>query len=241
LTQIEGRNPVREALRKGTLTLIKIEKGKENENKIKQIINQAKKTRVKVELVTRQHMNNISVTKHHQGVIGVGQEKTMKTLDQILRETREDLCILLLDRLQDPQNLGAILRTCEASGVNGVVITKKGSVDVTPTVYRVSMGGSLWVPVWKKSLFPVVKKLREEDVKLVGLDSTADKLYYEEDLTSAVAFVIGGEHSGVSPTLLSKCDTVVRIPMKGKVNSLNVSTATAIVLYERLRQRDLNK
>jgi 23S rRNA (guanosine2251-2'-O)-methyltransferase len=121
--------------------------------------------------------------------------------------------------------------------VNGLVISKKGSADIGATVHRVSMGGSLYVPVWKRSLYTAIKTLKNEGFRVVGVDASGDSLHWDVDLTGAIAFVIGGEDRGVNPTLLEKCDIIIRIPMMGNIPSLNVSVATAIVLYERIRQQ----
>jgi 23S rRNA (guanosine2251-2'-O)-methyltransferase len=124
--------------------------------------------------------------------------------------------------------------------VDAVLIPKKGSVGVTPTVHRVSMGGSIYVPVFQQSLYTAVKLLQTEGVEVIGLDQGEGEIYYDTDLSGAVAFVAGGESRSVSSSLLDKCDRVVRIPMHGRLESLNVSIATSIVLYERIRQLSLS-
>ena len=238
LIQLEGRNPVQEALRAGTVTLIRVEKGKERDPKIQGILATAAGKKVPVEFVTRQRMDKISETGRHQGIMAVVEPNPDWGLEKVLKETGRETCILLLDQVQDPHNLGAILRTSDAAGVDGVVIPKKGSADLGATVHRVSMGGSLHVPVWRRSLYTAIKTLKDDGFRVVGVDASGDAPYWGVDLTGAVAFVIGGEDRGVNPTLLEKCDTLVRIPMMGKISSLNVSVATAIVLYERIRQQE---
>jgi 23S rRNA (guanosine2251-2'-O)-methyltransferase len=141
-----------------------------------------------------------------------------------------------LDGVQDPQNLGSLLRTGDAAGVDAVVVPRKESVGLTPTVLRVSMGGGASVPVARENLYPAVKLLQEEGVRIVGVDAKGTEDYWKADLKGSVAFVLGGEGSGVSPTLLAKCDKVIRIPMLGQVESLNVGVSGALVLYERIRQ-----
>jgi 23S rRNA (guanosine2251-2'-O)-methyltransferase len=238
LIQLEGRNPVQEAFKEGLVTLIRVEKGKENDPKLKELLDDAKKRNIPVESVPKPRMDAMSHTGHHQGIIAIAQTKPTWSLEKALRETGRDVCILILDQIQDPHNLGAILRTAEAAGVDGVVIPKKETANLGPTVHRVSMGGSLHVPVWQQSLYTALKALSDEGVTVIGLDASGTTAYYEEDLTGPVAFVIGGEDSGVNPTLIAKCDKVVRIPMRGHLDSLNVSVATGIVLYERLRQQE---
>jgi 23S rRNA (guanosine2251-2'-O)-methyltransferase len=238
LIQLEGRNPVQEALKGGIVTLMRVERGKENDPRLRDILDDAKKRNIPVEATPRARLDAMSHTGHHQGIIAIAQPKPGWSLEKVLEETGRDVCVLILDQVQDPHNLGAILRTAEAAGVDGVVIPKKETANLGPTVHRVSMGGSLHVPVWQQSLYTALKALSDEGVTVIGLDASGSKAYYEEDLIGPVAFVIGGEDRGVNPTLISKCDKVVRIPMRGHLESLNVSVATGIVLYERLRQQE---
>jgi 23S rRNA (guanosine2251-2'-O)-methyltransferase len=238
MIQLEGRNTVQEALKAGTVTLIRVEKDKQSDTKIQEILGSAARMKVPVEFVTRQKLDNVSETGRHQGIMAVAEPSPTWSLEKVLKETGREACILLLDRVQDPHNLGAILRTSDAAGVDGVVIPKRGSADLGATVHRVSMGGSLHVPVWRQSLYTAIKTLKDDGFKVIGLDASADTPYWGIDLTGAVAFVLGGEDRGINPTLLDKCDTLVKIPMMGKIPSLNVSVATAIVLYERLRQQE---
>jgi 23S rRNA (guanosine2251-2'-O)-methyltransferase len=238
MIQLEGRNPVQEAVKQGTATLIRVERGKERDPKIMSILSAAAKKGVSVEVVPRQRLDRMSKTGRHQGVIAVVEPSPTWSLEKVLKETGREPCILLLDQVQDPHNLGAILRTSDAAGVDGVVIPKRGSADLGATVHRVSMGGSLHVPVWRQSLYTAIKTLKDDGFTVIGLDASADTPYWGINLTGAVAFVLGGEDRGINPTLLDKCDTIVRIPMMGKIPSLNVSVATSIVLYERLRQQE---
>jgi 23S rRNA (guanosine2251-2'-O)-methyltransferase len=240
MIQLEGRNPVYEALRLGTITYIKLEYGHEKDAKIKQIIDLARKKGIRVDMVKRRYMDRLSTTGKHQGIIAYAQTNINWSLGKILQETSNDVCVLVLDHIQDPYNLGAIIRTCEGAGIDGIIIPKKGSTSVNNTVHRVSMGGSLYVPVWQTNIYPAIKRMQGEGLKIVGIDSSGDKPYFEEDLRGAVSFVLGGEDRGINPTLLSKCDSVVRIPMRGKLESLNVSVATSIVLFERVRQQETN-
>lgn len=238
MIQLEGRNPVYEALKQGLVLSIKLEYGHENDVKIKQIMDLARKKRVKVEMVKRRQIERISTTGNHQGVIGYAQTNVNWSLGKVLQETGKEVCVLILDQVQDPHNLGAIIRTSDGAGVDGIVIPKKGSAEVNNTVHRVSMGASLNVPVWKTNLYPAIKQMQDEGLRIIGVDASGNKPYYEEKLSGAVGIVMGGEDRGINPTLLSKCDTVVNIPMKGKLDSLNVSVATSIILFERIRQQE---
>lgn len=236
MIQLEGRNPVYEALNRGRVQKVLVAEGVETEAKVVKILDLARRRKVPVEVVPRARLDSISETSHHQGVIATAQPPRAKPLRQLLEGAGREACVLLLDQVQDPQNLGAILRTSEGAGVDAVVIPKKGGADLTPTVHRVSMGGSLHVPVYKQSLYQAVKLLKEEGFRLIGVDPAGPRPYFEEDLTGAVALILGGENRGISPTLLEKCDSAAHIPMRGVVESLNVSVAAAIVLYERVRQ-----
>ena len=238
MIQLEGRNPVYEALKQGLVLSIKLEYGHENDAKIKQILDLARKKRVKVEMVKRRQIERISTTGNHQGVIGYAQTNVNWSLGKVLQETGKEVCVLILDQVQDPHNLGAIIRTSDGAGVDGIVIPKKGAAEVNNTVHRVSMGASLNVPVWKTNLYPAIKQMQDEGLRIIGVDASGEKPYYEETLSGAVGIVIGGEDRGINPTLLSKCDSVVYIPMKGKLDSLNVSVATSVILFERVRQQE---
>jgi len=238
MIQLEGRNPVYEALKQGLVLSIKLEYGHDDDAKIKQITDLARKKGVKVELIKRKQMDRLSTTNKHQGVIGYAQTNVNWSLSKVLQETSKEVCVLVLDQVQDPHNLGAIIRTSDGAGVDGVLIPKKGSADVTNTVHRVSMGASLNVPVWQNNLYPAIKQMQDEGLRVIGVDTSGSRPYYEEKLSGAVALVFGGEDRGINPTLLSKCDSIVYIPMKGKLGSLNVSVAASIVLYERVRQQD---
>jgi 23S rRNA (guanosine2251-2'-O)-methyltransferase len=240
MIQIEGRNPVYEAIRSGKVLRVKIAKEVEKENKIRKIISLLAKERTPFEFTRLKELNKISLTGRHQGVVAYVKQPEILTLDEFLRDSNRDVCILLLIQIQDPHNLGAILRTAECSGVDGVVIAKKKSVGVTPTVHRISMGGSIYVPVFREKLRPAIKLLRDEGFRIIGVDSSGSLEYFKEDLTGAIAFILGGEDRGVNPILLNKCDNVVSIPTLGRIQSLNVSVAVSIVLYERLRQKILN-
>jgi 23S rRNA (guanosine2251-2'-O)-methyltransferase len=236
MLQVEGRNPVYETLKTTKPTKLLVSEKSRKEPRIQQIIDLAKKKRVPIEFVETSRLNRISETKRHQGVIALSKAPGYASIDQILQKGGE-ICVLILDRVQDPMNLGSILRTSEASGVSGIVTPKKGGVGITPTVLRAAMGAGLRVPVAKTSLYQAVKLLKNEDTRIVGVDPSGSVDHYDERLTGPMALVLGGEGRGISPTLLGKCDSVVRIPMVGEIQSLNVGVAAAVVLYERLRQQ----
>lgn len=237
MLQVEGRNPVYEMLKTMKPAKVLISEKSREDPKIQQIIDQARKQRILIEFVEASELNRISETRRHQGVIALMKTPRQASIDQVL-SAEGDLCVLLLDRVQDPMNLGSILRTSEATGVNGIVVPKKGGVGITPTVLRASMGAGLRVPIIRASLYQAVKLLKGEGAKIVGVDPTGDVEYYDERLMGSLALILGGEGRGISPTLLGKCDSVVRIPMAGNIESLNVGVAAAVVLYERIRQQE---
>jgi 23S rRNA (guanosine2251-2'-O)-methyltransferase len=241
MIQLEGRNPVLEALQQGVLMSIKLEYGHDDDPKIRQIVDLARKKKVKIDYIKRKQIERLSTTGNHQGIIGYAQTNVNWSLSKVLRETGKEVCILILDQVQDPHNLGAIIRTSEGAGADGIIIPKKGSAQVNNTVHRVSMGASLNLPVWQTNLYPAIKEMQDEGLRVIGIDSSGSKPYHEEKLSGAVVLVMGGEDRGINPTLLSKCDSVVHIPMKGKMDSLNVSVAAGVVLYERVRQQEKGK
>lgn len=237
MSQVEGRNPVIEALRSGGVTRVLLVEGAEGAPKIQEVIRLAKEMQIPVEFVEKVHLDDISETGRHQGVVAFMERPRYASLDEVLSKEEGEVSLLLLDRVQDPRNFGAILRTAEATGVDAVVIPERDSVGLTSTVMRTAMGGAVHVPVVRGSLFRVVKRLRDEGVKLIGVDPDGTVEYYDVRLTGSIAFILGGEGKGISQQLLSKCDSVVRIPMIGHIASLNVSVSAAVVLYERLRQQ----
>ena len=236
MIQVEGRNPVYETLKSGGVRRLLVATGSEKEKRIQEILELAIKKEVEVEFVGSAHLNSISQTRRHQGVIAISETPGYASLKAILERTKGEVCVVILDRVQDPQNLGSILRTSDAAGVDAVVVPRKESVGLTPTVLRVSMGGGVSVPVVRENLYPSVKLLKDEGVRLVGVDPLGTMNYWDADLTGAIAFVLGGEERGISPTLLRKCNFMIRIPMTGSIKSLNVGVSAALVLYERLRQ-----
>ena len=237
MIQVEGRNPVHETLKTTTPERILIAKGIQDQPKIQEILRLAQERGTPIEPVPKRRLDALSTSGRHQGVIALIQPPETPTLKAILARNQGDVTIIILDRLYDPMNLGSILRTAEATGVDAVVIPKKGSVGLTPSVLRASMGGGLHIPLIRTSLFQAAKFLQQEGVKLIGVDPTGPTYYYNERLTGPTALLLGGEDRGINPSLLDRCDTIVKIPMHGHITSLNVGTATAIILYERIRQQ----
>ena len=237
MSQVEGKNPVFETLKRGGVRKLLVQEGSAEDPKIKEILSLARRRGSPIELVKREALDEMSETRRHQGVIALVEAPGYVALNHVVEKAGRAPCVIILDGVQDPQNFGSILRTADAAGVDAVLIPKKEGVGLTPTVFRVSMGGGAHVPVARENIYPAVKLLKDEGFKLVAVDASGDHDYWEEDLSGAVALVLGGEGEGISPTLIDKCDAVVRIPMKGQVPSLNVGVSAALALYERLRQQ----
>lgn len=156
----------------------------------------------------------------------------------IAQEKKEAPFILLLDGIEDPHNFGAILRTAEAAGVHGVVIRKVRQAPVTETVIKVSTGAANTVPVARVSnIAEAVRRLQDESLAVFGVEIDGKRLYNQPDYHGGVAFVVGSEGAGLARLVKDRCNEVVRLPMRGKINSLNASVATGIILYEVIRQR----
>jgi 23S rRNA (guanosine2251-2'-O)-methyltransferase len=241
MAQVEGRNPVLETLKRGGIRKLLVLEGSTSDPKVKEIVDLAKRRGAPIEYVERSVLDKMSETRHHQSVIALVEAPGYVALNRVVEKMGREPCVIILDGVQDPQNLGSILRTADAARVDAVLIPKKEGVGLTSTVLRVSMGGGAHVPVARENIYPAVKLLKDEDFKLVAVDTSGDHDLWEEDLTGAVALVLGGEGEGISPTLLDKCDSVVRIPMHGHVSNLNVGVSVAVVLYERLRQLEVKR
>ncbi len=243
---IEGRNPVIEALRAGRpISKILMDRNAQLHGAAAQILQLAKGKGVMVELVDKQIIDRQSVTGSSQGVMAFAAAKDYVSLDDLLSiplERREPALYLVLDGIEDPHNLGAILRTAEATGVHGVVIREKRAVGLTPAVVKASAGAVEYVPVaMVTNISQAILTLKKNNVWVTGIDVSGEQDYSRVDFSLPAAIVIGGEGKGLSDLAGKRCDSIASIPMKGKVTSLNASVAAAVVMYEALRQRALKK
>jgi len=243
---IEGRNPVIEALRAGRpISKILMDRNAQLHGAAAQILQLAKGKGVMVELVDKQIIDRQSVTGSSQGVMAFAAAKDYVSLDDLLSiplERREPALYLVLDGIEDPHNLGAILRTAEATGVHGVVIREKRAVGLTPAVVKASAGAVEYVPVaMVTNISQAIISLKKNNVWVTGIDVSGEQDYSRVDFSLPAAIVIGGEGKGLSDLAGKRCDSIASIPMKGKVSSLNASVAAAVVMYEVLRQRALKK
>ena len=178
-------------------------------------------------------------TRRHQGVVARidGRRKELKLAD-VLDGLDEPALFLVLDGIQDPHNLGALLRTADATGVHGILIPKRRSVSLNATVAKTSAGAVEYVPVARiGNIAQTLKKLKEKGFWVAGADMDGEKAYYEADLTGPLVLVVGSEGKGMSRLTKEACDFIVRMPMVGRINSLNASVAGSILMYESMRQR----
>lgn len=242
--KIEGRNAVIELLKsEKPINKIYILKG-ERQGSINEIIKLAKRNKNVIVEVDKNKLDALSETKHHQGVIAFVSPVEYKELDDIFalaEERKEDPFIIIADEIEDPHNLGALIRSAECAGCHGVLIPKRRAVGVTEIVVKTSVGATQYVPVVRvNNINETIRALKDRGVWVVGTDGNADKLYYEQDLTGPIAIIIGSEGRGMNSLTMKNCDYLVKIPMMGKITSLNASVSGGIVMFEALKQR-INK
>lgn len=238
--RIEGRNPVLEAFRAGkTVDKLFVLEGC-TDGAVLSILREAKKRDTIVSRVSKERLNQMSQTGAHQGVIAQVSDYKYAEIEDILENARkkgEDPFIILMDQIEDPHNLGAIIRTADLAGAHGVIITKHRSAPLTGTVAKASAGAVNYVSVAKVSnLGSAIETLKKEGLWFACADMDGSTMY-DTDLTGPIGLVVGNEGSGVSRLIREKCDFVVSIPMKGNIDSLNVSVAAGVLSYEIVRQR----
>lgn len=239
--QVEGRNSVLELLESGRdINKIFIASG-EKHGSINKIIAIAKERRIIITEVDRNKINQMSQTDNNQGVIAIVPPFDYCDVEDILEEAKsknEDPFILILDGIEDPHNLGSIIRTAETAGVHGVIIPKRRAAQVNSTVNKVSAGAVEHVKIARvNNITETIRFLKENDVWVCGTDMDTNTYYYNQDFTMPIAIVIGSEGFGMSRLVKENCDFLVKIPMKGKITSLNASVSAGIVMYEVVKQR----
>ncbi len=236
-----GRNPVTEALRSGR-DIEKLLVGKDLEGSIKKIIGMAREKHIPITYAEKAALDRLAEGGAHQGVIAYVSLYEYCEVEDILaaaREKGEDPFVVILDGLEDPHNLGAIMRTAEGAGAHGIIIPKRRSVSLNETVAKASAGAIEYVPVARvTNIARTVDKLKKEGIWIAACDM-GDTNYYEANLLGSIAVVIGSEGFGISRLVREKCDFIVSMPMMGKITSLNASNAAAVLMYEIRRQRDL--
>ena len=239
-TLYEGRDAVMELLRAGR-TVDKLFVAPDQNGRMADILAMAKQAGAVITQVDRRKLDAMSETGVHQGVIAQAAAHAYVSLDDILQtaaDRGEQPLILICDGLTDPHNLGAVIRSAETAGAHGVVIPKRRSVGLTATAAKASAGAIEHIGVARvTNLAAAIDELKEKGVWVFGADAGGDKQLYDADFAGSTAIVIGSEGNGLSRIVREKCDFIVSIPMKGKVNSLNASAAAAVLLYEAVRQR----
>ncbi len=240
--RIEGRNPVAEALRSGRhIDKLYVRRG-EKQGSIIPIIRQAKKLGIIVSEVDGAKLDEMSETGSHQGVIALVPPIEYAKLEDVIAVAKakgEAPFLVALDRINDPHNLGSIIRTANCAGAHGVIIPRHDSVSVTATVEKAAAGATAYTPVIRvNNLAKTVDELKEMGLWITGADAAGDRSIYEADLKGPTVIVVGSEGQGISRLVAEKCDFLVKIPMKGDVNSLNASVAAALMIYECAKQRN---
>ena len=239
--QVEGRNAVLELLESGKdINKIFITKG-EKHGSINKIIGIAKERRIIMVEKDKRQMEEMAQTENYQGVIAIVPPFEYCEVEDILqtaKERNEDPFVLLLDGIEDPHNLGSIIRTAETAGVHGIIIPKRRAASVNSTVSKVSAGAVQHMKVARvTNLTETIKDLQEAGLWIIGTDMDAKTTYYDQDLTGPICLVIGSEGFGMSRLVKENTDILVKIPMKGKITSLNASVSAGIVMYEAVKQR----
>ena len=239
-TKVEGRNAVLEAFRSGKAVdkLFVLERCEDGP--VRTILREAKKHDTMVKFVKKERLDQMSETGKHQGVIAMTAAYTYAEVEDILeaaREKGEPPFILLLDNIEDPHNLGAIIRTANLAGAHGVIIPKNRAVGLTATVARTSAGALHYTPVAKvTNLARTIDDLKKQGMWFVCADMGGTQMY-DLDLKGSIGLVIGNEGEGVSKLVREKCDFIASIPMQGDIDSLNASVAAGVLAYEIVRQR----
>ena len=238
--QIEGRNAVLEAFRSGKcVDKLFILDGCQD-GPVRTIAREARKTDTIINYVTRERLDQLSETRSHQGVIAQVAAYEYSTVDEILskaEEKGEAPFLILLDNVEDPHNLGAIIRTANLAGAHGVIIPKRRAVGLTSTVAKTSAGAINYTPVAKvTNIVRTIEELKEKGIWFVCADMGGETMY-DLDLTGPMGLVIGNEGEGVSRLVREACDFTASIPMKGDIDSLNASVAAGVLAYEIVRQR----
>lgn len=238
--RLEGRNPVLEALKSGrTIEKIVLAKG-EKHGSVRKIIQLAKEKGIIIQEAEKKKLDFITKSANHQGVIAYVAAHSYVAVEDILalaEERGEDPFVLVLDGIEDPHNLGSIIRSADGAGVHGIIIPERRAVGLTAAVAKTSAGAIEHLAVAKvTNIGRTIELLQAKGLWIAGADMQG-KLYTEADLTGPLALVIGNEGKGISRLVKEKTDFLLRIPMRGQVNSLNASVAAALFMYEAVRQR----
>ena len=235
-----GRNAVREAL-SADVTVEKVLLQESGGKELHSLFNAAREASITVEWVPKKVLDRKAQGGVHQGAIAITTPFEYSTVEDILniaKDRGEDPFVIVLDGIEDPHNLGAIMRSAECAGVHGIIIPKRGGCLVNETVWKTSAGATSYMACAKVTNVARTVEFLQEAGLWVGACTMGPSVHYKTNLTGPLAIVIGNEGKGISRLVESKCDFTVSIPMKGQINSLNASNAAAIVMYEALRQRE---
>jgi 23S rRNA (guanosine2251-2'-O)-methyltransferase len=237
-----GINPVTEALKAGRpVQRLLIMKQRISDRDVQEIIRLVKDRGIEVRITSRDELNREAPNALHQGVIAIAAAREYATLDDILQipaHRGQAPLFLILDGVEDPRNLGAILRTADAAGVHGVIIPERRATGLTETVAKTAAGALEYVPVVKVvNIVNTIEELKRAGIWIAGAEAGGDREYWDVDFVRPTALVLGGEGKGVRRLVREHCDYLVSLPLMGRLNSLNVSVATGALLYEVLRQR----
>jgi 23S rRNA (guanosine2251-2'-O)-methyltransferase len=240
--KIFGINPVTEALKAGRpIQRLLIAEQRKSDRDIVEIIRLAKGRGTEVRIATRDLLKREAPSAPHQGVIAITAAQQYAALDDILQlpaQKGQAPLYLVLDGVEDPRNLGALLRTAEATGVHGVIIPERRAAGLTETVAKAAAGALEYVPVVKVvNIVNTLEELKKAGVWVAGAEAGGDALYWEADFVRPMALVLGGEDRGVRRLVRERCDYLLSLPIMGNITSLNVSVAAGVLLYEVLRQR----
>jgi 23S rRNA (guanosine2251-2'-O)-methyltransferase len=235
--RICGVHAVYEALASGRQPLERIHVARETHSpKLKEILELARARGIPVRKEDRSVIDRIASGAVHQGIVAIGAEFTYAAFETLFSEKQP--LVVVLDGVEDPHNLGAVIRTAEACGASGIVVPERHSAPLSATVAKTAAGALAHIPVVRvKNLVSAIDQLKERGLWIVGIDPTGDREWTNFDYTDSIALVLGGEHRGVRRLVRDHCDVLVRLPMRGKIASLNISVAAGVVLYEVLRQR----
>lgn len=239
MSLIIGRNPVIEALKADKL-IDTIFVNREGGGSLSLIVKMAKEKEIVVKEVSEQKLSNMSKGGAHQGVIAMGACAEYVEIEDILalaKERSEDPFVIICDEIEDPHNLGAIIRTAESAGAHGIIIPKRRSASLNHTVFKTSAGAASWLPVARvPNIAAAIDELKKNGIWIYGTDASGED-YTKANLKGPIGLVIGSEGFGMGRLVASKCDFMLKLPMKGKITSLNASVAAGIFMYEIVRQR----
>lgn len=235
---IYGKNPVIEALKSGKdIDKIYVLKTMND----KRIFSLAKEAGIVITKTDDHKLETMAGTKSHQGVVAMVTDFSYSTIEEILKAAKdkcEDPFVIILDQVEDTHNLGAIIRTAVCAGAHGVVIPKRRSAIINQTVYKTSAGAVEYMKVAKvTNIGQCLDQLKDQGLWIYGADMEGSENYFDSNMTGPIGLVIGGEDKGITDHIGKKCDVLVKIPMTGKISSLNASTSAAILIYDIIRQR----